>query len=333
VSEDGVSYAPSTAGVGASCERQPLAAQGRFVRLAIDADAVGPGVAVSELRVDSSDVPTAPAPPPVPPVTPPAPPPAAPTSDVFGVTMLYPSAPRGESWTMPADPRTDSRFLPQNAIAPNGDGSWKMKSSQVRMEVFTSTGFDSSKIGTYARDTLAAQGYMLSPNDWRNVEITGFVRVNSASLPTDNFAWYARGGHHSAPIPCEGSAYKGGLHYDGRVRFEKESWHVSYRNAPYLQATSSIMGRWVGFKTVLRNVTVAGKTAVKMELWLNDSADRVTWSKVYDMTDDGSFGGDASSCGASAAGMPITWGGPIATFRWDSAEDVDFRWLSVREIQ
>jgi len=33
------------------------------------------------------------------------------------------------------------------------------------------------------------------------------------------------------------------------------------------------------------------------------------------------------------AGMPITWGGPIATFRWDSAEDVDFRWLSVREIQ
>jgi hypothetical protein len=80
-------------------------------------------------------------------------------------------------------------------------------------------------------------------------------------------------------------------------------------------------------------VTVAGKTAVKMELWLNDSADRVTWSKVYDMTDDGSFGGDASSCGASVAGMPITWGGPIATFRWDSAEDVDFRWLSVREIQ
>jgi hypothetical protein len=334
VSEDGVSYAPSSAGAGASCERQLLtAAQGRFVRLAIDADAVGPGVAVSELRVDSSDVPTAPAPPPVPPVTPPAPPPAAPTSDVFGVTMLYPSAPRGESWTMPADPRTDSRFLPQNSIAPNGDGSWKMKSAQVRMEVFTSTGFDSSKIRTYARDTLAAQGYMLAPNDWRNVEITGFVRVNSASLPTDNFAWYARGGRHTAPLPCEGSSYKGGLHYDGRVRFEKESWHVSYRNASYLQATSSIMGRWVGFKTVIRNVASAGKTAVKLELWLNDSADRVTWSKVYDMTDDGTFGGDASACNASAPAMPITWGGPIATFRWDSAEDVDFRWLSVREIQ
>ena len=56
-------------------------------------------------------------------------------------------------------------------------------------------------------------------------------------------------------------------------------------------------------------------------------------ASIYDLTDDGTFGGDASLCGASAPGMPITWGGPIATFRWDSAEDVDFRWLSVREIQ
>ncbi|MFL5310491.1 MAG: discoidin domain-containing protein [Myxococcales bacterium] len=331
VSEDGVSYAPSSSGVGASCQRQPLtAAQGRFVRVAIDADAAQPGVALAEVRVDASDIPTAPLPPPA--VTPAPTPAPGPAADAFGVTMLYPSRSGGESWSMPADPRTDSRFDPQNPITPNGDGSWKMKSAQVRMEVFTSSGY--RKPDTYDRKILAERGYMLAPNDWRNIEMTGFVRVNSASLSTDNFAWYARGGHHSAaPIQCEGSAYKGGLHYDGRVRFEKESWHVSYRNAAYLQATSSIMGRWVGFKTVLRNVTVSGKTAVKMELWLNDSADRVTWSKVYDMTDDGSFGGDASSCGANPAGMPITWGGPIATFRWDSAEDVDFRWLSVREIQ
>ena len=246
--------------------------------------------------------------------------------------MLYPSALGGESWTMPADPRTDRRFDPQNPITPNGDGSWKMQNAQVRMEVYTSTGYDASRIVTN-RDTLASRGYMLAPNDWRNIEMTGFVRVNSASLTTDNFAWYARGGHHSDPIACEGSAYKGGLHYDGRARFEKESWHVSYRNSAYAQVTSSLMGRWVGFKTVMRNVVSGGKAAVNMELWLNDNADRVTWTKIYEMTDDGSFGGDASPCGASPAAMPITWGGPVATFRWDSAEDVDFRWLSVREIQ
>ena len=274
---------------------------------------------------------------PPPPETPAPPPPVTPSPpgpevDAFGVTMLYPSAPGGESWTLPQDPRSDPRFDPQNTISPNADGSWKMQSAKVRMEVFTSTGYDAGKIST-DRGTLAGRGYMQAPNDWKNVEITGFVKVNSASLTTDNFAWYARGGRHSDPIPCEGSAYKGGLHYEGRARFEKESWHVSYRNSPYAQATSSILNRWVGFKTVIRNVTAGGKTAVKMELWLNDRADRVTWSKIYDLTDDGTFGGDASLCGANPGAMPITWGGPIATFRWDSAEDVDFRWLSVREIQ
>jgi hypothetical protein len=29
----------------------------------------------------------------------------------------------------------------------------------------------------------------------------------------------------------------------------------------------------------------------------------------------------------------ITWGSPVATFRWDHTADVDFRNLSVREIE
>jgi hypothetical protein len=29
----------------------------------------------------------------------------------------------------------------------------------------------------------------------------------------------------------------------------------------------------------------------------------------------------------------ITWGGPIATFRWDNATHVDFKNFSVREIE
>jgi hypothetical protein len=29
----------------------------------------------------------------------------------------------------------------------------------------------------------------------------------------------------------------------------------------------------------------------------------------------------------------MTWGGPIATFRWDNANNVDIKWFSVREIK
>ncbi|WP_373047756.1 carbohydrate-binding protein [Vulgatibacter sp.] len=252
--------------------------------------------------------------------------------DAFGVTMLYPSKVGGESWILADDPTKDPRFDPKETVTANEDGSWKMRSGKVRMGVTTSTGYDPAAVET-DRELLADRGYMQAPNDWKNVEITGYVKVNDAGGSTDNFAWYARGGKHNDDNPCEGSSYKGGLHYDGRVRYEKESWHVAYDQGPYEEATSSIVGRWVGFKSVMRNVEKDGATAVQLELWMDEAGDGTSWSKVYELVDDGTWGGDSAHCGAADAAMPMTWGGPIATFRWDSAQDVDFKWLSVREIE
>jgi predicted heme/steroid binding protein len=248
--------------------------------------------------------------------------------------MLYPSVAGGEAWYLADNATSDKRFDPQEPITRNADGSWKMRNSQVRMGVFTSTGYSASKIPTYDRDVLASRGYMQAPNDWKNVEMTGFIKVNAVSDVSDNFAWYARGGKHNDDHSgCEGSSYKGSLHYDGRVRWQKETWHVSYNQSAYKPGTSALKGRWVGFKSVMRNTTVNGKEAVRLEMYLNENADKVTWKKVYDMVDAGAWGGDAQHCGGGTGAMPITWGGPIATFRWDSATDVDFKWLSVREIQ
>ena len=254
--------------------------------------------------------------------------------DVFGVTKMYPTRANGEEWFLKDDALNDPRFNPQEPITQNSDGSWKMQETQVRMTVYTTSGYQPSAISTYNRDELAAKGYMQSPNDWRDVEITGFVKVNATDAADDNFAWYARGGRHTdGNSGCEGSAYKGDLYFDGRTSFAKESWHVSYDYTSKPSITSSIEGRWVGFKVVMYNITVDGKPAVKMESYLNDNADKVSWTKIYEHVDAGDFGAGATHCGASDDMMPITWGGPNAVFRWDSATDVDFKWLSVREIQ
>jgi hypothetical protein len=267
-----------------------------------------------------------------PPASPPASTPAAASKDAFGVTMLNATKPGGETWSLAADPRSEARFDPQLAITQNPDGSWKIKSAQVRMDVFTSSGYTLSTSSTQDRTTLASRGYMQSRNDWRNVEITGFVKVNAGGADS-HITWYARGGKHSDPIPCEGSAYKGSLTADGQMRFQKESWHVDYDQSPYAKVTSSYMGRWIGFKTIIRNVTVNGATAVHMEGWLNDSADKVTWTKVYAHDDAGAWGGNSTHCGGADDKMPLTWGGPITAFRWDDSSDVDFKWLSVRELE
>lgn len=44
------------------------------------------------------------------------------------------------------------------------------------------------------------------------------------------------------------------------------------------------------------------------------------------------WGGQGTQCGGDPDQI-ITWGGPVATFRWDSATDVDIKNFSVREIQ
>jgi hypothetical protein len=250
--------------------------------------------------------------------------------DRFGVRMLYPTKQAGEEWFIDMqNPTSDGRFDPKASIAKNPDGSWKMPSDKVRMNVFTSTGYDQSKIPSTNHAQLTSKGYMLSPNDWKDVEITGYVKVNSISAD-DNLAWYARGGKHGDSDGCEGVSYKGDLFYSGKAQVAKEQLHVNYDKSEEKQAIDSMQGKWVGFKFVMYNIQQNGKNAVRMENWV-DQANDGNWAKVFEIVDSGGWGRQGTSCGGSADQV-ITWGGPVATFRWDSATDVDFKFLSVREI-
>jgi hypothetical protein len=256
-----------------------------------------------------------------------------PSKDQFGIIKLYPSKNNGEEWFINMDnPLSDSRFNPQNTITKNPDGSWKMKSTQVRMNVYTSTGYNSANIPTLDHSVIASKGYMLAPNDWRNFEMTQYVKVNT-SPSDDNFAPYGRGGRHTGSGPpegCEGSSIKGDVFFSGKVRFAKEQWHVSYVFTNIKTATGSIVDKWVGIKFIVYNFVENNKVVVKTELWLDINNDG-NFVKVDENVDRGGWGTEGTACGG-APDQIISWGGPITTFRWDTATDVDFKNLSVREI-
>jgi hypothetical protein len=93
----------------------------------------------------------------------------------------------------------------------------------------------------------------------------------------------------------------------------------------------SIEDRWVGFKTIMWNTIQNGVTVIKMQIWL-DKYNNNNWVKVDERIDSGGWGNEGGECGG-APDQRITWGGPIATFRWDGATNVDIKNLSVREIQ
>jgi hypothetical protein len=181
------------------------------------------------------------------------------------------------------NPTADERFEPINTILNktsytfytltkntyDNDGSWKITSTtqetKVRMHVFTSTGYNQSKIATYDHSELASKGYMQSPNDWKNIEMTGYVKLNDDNFdPNEKFQWFNRGGIHYTSTkepnsqPCEGVGYKGNLFYSGDdVRFAKEQWHVSYEFTEKKKAatgSSLIEGKRIEYKFVVYNI-------------------------------------------------------------------------------
>src|SRR6266487_4792876 len=263
--------------------------------------------------------------------------PQDPGVDKFGIKKIYPTKSVGgktEEWYMNMDnPTNDARTSPPS-MTKNSDGSWKVTSGQVRYGVYTSSGYHPDQITTLNQTQMEAKGYMQSPNDWKNIEMTGLVKFVSGDS-TDSWTWYARGGRHTGsgyPQGCEGTAYKVDLFYNGKVRFAKEQWHVSYvftgTKTPTIPTNN--IGKFVGFKGVMYNFQQGGKTVVKLELWVDPTLTN-NWQKVDEFVDSGGWGSSAGECGGKPDQI-ITWGGPIATFRWDNANNVSIKNLSVREI-
>lgn len=107
--------------------------------------------------------------------------------DKFGIRKIYPTKTGGQAWYMNMiNPTEDSRTDPPS-MTKNSDGSWKVTSTKVRYNVFTSSGYDPNKITTLNHGSLAKKGYMQLSNDWKNFEMTGYVKVVSGSSG-ENFA-------------------------------------------------------------------------------------------------------------------------------------------------
>jgi hypothetical protein len=274
--------------------------------------------------------------------------PRYPGVDKFGIKEIYPTKTGGEEWFMNMDdPGNDPRIGGEGPstifVLQNDDGSWKVHSTEVRYGVLTSSGYHPDLITTLNQQALAAKGYMQSPNDWKNVEMTGYFKVNALTNTTQNGAPHiellARGGRNTnddgtidrLSRQCEATTYHSNTYLDGRIKFEKDLQHtIGYTTGdPEKQhAIRPLLGRWIGIKAIYYNLP-DGK--VRLEQWIDEDSNN-NWHRMLHYTDKGNWGGGYPDCGAANTQV-ITWGGPIAVFRWDNIDDMDVKDFSVREIQ
>jgi hypothetical protein len=248
-------------------------------------------------------------------------------SDRFGIKEIYPTKQGGREWYINMkNPANDSLFAigtgKDDNITRQSDGSWRIAYQKVRMSVDTPPG---------------------TPM-WKNVEITGYAKVNSlfphnanSKVGYTDLAWFARGGRHTQSSPCDGLALIGGIHADGTVGWKKEIWFTGGYTDELGQAkiTNSIVGKWIGWKVIMYNIN--NNSAVKMESYLDDKNDN-HWVKVTDIIDDGGWFANSpdgifysANCGRAKDHI-ITEPGPDVAFRSDNLV-WDFKNLSVREIQ
>ncbi len=234
------------------------------------------------------------------------------TNDRFGVQEIYRTKPGGREWYFNSiDPRDGLVISPAAAVLYPGSEAWKI-------------GWETDS------DNTGLRMYVFSDDNnssWRDVEMTGYVKLESYTLE-EEFAWAVRSGKHTADDPCDGTAYYGALSFAGRAWFQKEVVHVAggYTNKRHSDMTvDPLNGRWVGIKMIAYNID----QGVKLELWVDDRAEN-NWVKLHETVDSGGWSSRVELCGREPDHI-ISEPRPRVVFRVDNAT-FEMRDLSVREI-
>lgn len=292
--------------------------------------------------------------------------------DKFGVSMIYPTVPNGREWFLDAeDPASDGIFNPQGILVwqPDDDpanlayanqtsGSWQIGGVPAPRQIERFLGFsppfassplssiviDKDKFQQLEKEQRKIRMEVTTPSgysEWRNVEITGYVRVASVLPQSEEgeISWYARGGKHNSGVPCDATALFGRLTVDGKADWQKEIWFTggyTSSTADTVASSESILDRWIGWKVVMYNIR--NDSAVKMESYIDNNNDN-NWVKVTELVDDGGWFARSSDdvfysidCGGRPKDYVVANSGPIATFRSDDIT-WNFKNLSIREIQ
>lgn len=275
-----------------------------------------------------------------------------PGRDEFGIEKIYPDkVAGGEYWAI------SDGFENQNRIKISGEvnktgSTWigtPNSKNTFRVAVYVKEGIDDDVTLQRGADhaLLAREGYMQETHDWKNVEITGYFRISDVENSGEEITLYSRTGNHrsgSTAEKCQGTAYKIGIEFNGDPDLAKEMHHPGgYVDPPSLDqhlTVGSIEDRWIGVKSIMYNVYNSDGTVnhVKMEMYVDTTPEDKNdpWTLFYEAVDSGNWDGEqfvVDNCKAQSAREMITWGGPASTFRIDDAGTVEFKELSVREIE
>jgi len=266
--------------------------------------------------------------------------------DPDGVAMLFPSAPGASFRLGSSDPNRTSDFVIERGThaVPGQEGAWRFWNLASYPLTYASGGAGwTSRLHLHASGGVQRftwrdqQGYLSSPSDIRNLEFTAYVRVHGVLDPQRAaLTLKVRGGRHSASRPdlASGAMMTFTPERKGVVsRFAKELTHPLYDHVPLSARvpTSLQENVWFGLKLVCWNLAGTPARAV-FRLYVDTTPFEAStgrpnnrWRLLSEYVDE-----EGKSTGRYA--KLVDWGGWETTLRTDGFRDIDFAWISLREI-
>jgi len=270
-----------------------------------------------------------------------------------GIQQLYPHNPLGYQWSLEGNPENE----PQNSgssVQAVGGGWFNNQGSNlnnIRNEVYVPS--YNHHLDTFDQSVWRQQGYMSSPRDWKNVEVSGLFYPCSdcqgAGQGPHSIDFVIRGAENSdsPPLTCAATNYHiayGFTGADGGGKLERDIDHQDIagycqgcRTASQLAANTIPivgLGHIFGFKVVLYNNVE--NTKVRMDVYLDRTGSGHEWQLIWSYVDKGgdplidSIRGQAH-CQGERPDLPVTWAGPAIGFRMN-ASHLDYRQLTAVEI-
>jgi hypothetical protein len=258
------------------------------------------------------------------------------STDVFGITELYPSAPSGKEWdsqhwdgdAYEIDEREDendpsglSGFRGTGTLEVTGDGELVMSGTQPRIYIYPGGG-----------------------EPWRDVEFTAYYqRVTDSDTAYAGLVMGARTGEngHSSGTECDAHTYYARVRNDGAFDFEKELKHPASSTQARVQPDDAWpdgevpRSTWIGFKFVIYNLGDTG--TVKFEAYrdMTNGEGGGDWELVNETIDDGGWfvetDCDEHDPSGGESDMIVLEGGTVFIRNTD-VEEARYRWVTVREI-
>lgn len=242
----------------------------------------------------------------------------------------FQTKPNGEVWNLNIeDYNDDSRIYSKTKYKKKLDSGLQFKKSSTKILVQTSTGYTPNGIQDN-HDDASHQGYMLAPNDFKNVIqfVTLDIKKIDKKKGTVSFAF--RGGVREKDRRCEGCGYVLTYQRNGAVYVSKLQFYKGGEVEEKRQIGQVPLGTGkIGLGGLCYNVTENGIEKVVVK-GLISSLENDEWVEIGKTVDEGGWG-NSDKCSTTVDKI-LTFGSPIARFETRKIKDFILMSAGVREI-